>query len=516
MDRPAIIFGGTRPAAALLPASAMASAVNHVGTSSSAGAGNPLRLHADRFFDPDAAVRRVARELFAETSELPLVCPHGHVDPSLLAENTPFPEPTSLLIIPDHYIFRMLHSRGVPMEDLGIPTRDGTAVEMDPRVIWQRVADHWYLFRGTPSGVWLAHELHEVFDVREQFDGDSGQRIYDQIAEKLRSPEFLPRTLFEQFRIEMLATTDAASDPLAHHAAIRNSAWSYGRKKVIPTFRPDAVLRIAQPGWDAELRKLELASGMTSGSCESLVAALAERRRYFASMGGTSTDHGVLEPFTAPLPPEQAERLFQRARNGEATADDQRLFEGHMLMEMARLSVEDGLVMQVHAGSLRNHNVRLFERFGPDKGADIPLATEFTRNLRPLLNAYGNDPRFRMVLFTLDESTYSRELAPLAGHYPALRLGPPWWFHDSIEGMRRYWQQVSETAGIYNTAGFNDDTRAFCSIPARHDLARRMDANWLAGLVARHIIEMGDAREMARAMAVELARDTYRFPAPAA
>ena len=493
----------------------MASAVNHIGQRASAAAGRPLRLHADRFLDPDVAIRRVARELYEETRSLPLVCPHGHVDPSLLANNSPFPEPTALLIGPDHYIFRMLHSQGIRMQDIGVPTRDGSAVEADPRVIWQRVAECWHLFNGTPSGVWLAHELHEVFGVRERLDGDTAQRIYDEIAERLASPEFLPRALFEQFQIEILATTDAAVDPLPHHQAIRNSDWRYGRHRVVPTFRPDALFRIALPAWSNEVRALEAVSGVTVTSCETLVAALADRRRHFKSLGGTASDHGVLEPYTVALAPEEAERLFQRARNGEATAGDQRQFEGHMLMEMARLSADDGLVMQLHPGSFRDHNQAVYEQFGTDKGADIPIATEFTRNLRPLLSRYGDDPRFRMVLFTLDESTYSRELAPLAGHYPALRLGPPWWFHDSIEGIRRYRDQVSETAGIYNTAGFNDDTRAFCSIPARHDLARRMDANWLGGLVARHIVEMDDARDMARALAVELARETYRFPAAA-
>jgi glucuronate isomerase len=458
----------------------------------------------------------VARELHDEIRELPLVCPHGHVDPSLLADNTPFPEPTALLIIPDHYIFRMLYSRGVPLEDLGIASRDGTPVESDPRTIWQRVADNWHLFHGTPTSVWMAHELYDVFGVREMLTGESAQRIYDEISEKLESAEFLPRTLFERFNIEMLATTDGATDLLRHHQTIRGSDWSYGRHRIVPTFRPDALFRIAQPAWLAEVRALEAVNGATIPSAEALVSALADRRRFFASLGATATDHGVMEPYTAELSPEESERLFQKARNGEATLDDQRRFEAHMLMEMARLSVEDGLVMQLHPGSLRDHNVALHQRFGMDKGADIPIATEFTRNLRPLLNRYGNDPRFSIVLFTLDESTYARELAPLAGHYPAVRLGPPWWFHDSIEGMRRYREQVSETAGIYNTAGFNDDTRAFCSIPARHDLARRMDANWVAGLVARHIVDMPDARDIVRALTVELVRETYRFPASSA
>jgi glucuronate isomerase len=474
-----------------------------------------LVLHPDRFFDPDASVRGIARALYEETRGLPLVCPHGHVDPALLAENSAFPEPTALIIIPDHYIFRMLYSRGVPMESMGVPTRDGGAVETDPRKIWQTFAEHWYLFRGTPTGVWLEHELYEVFGIRVRLNGRTGQRVYDEIAEKLRSPEFLPRALFERFNIEVLTTTDAAADSLRHHQAIRDSGWG-GR--VVPAFRPDAVFRIAQPGWAAQLDALASAADTPIDGYAGLIAALENRRAFFRSMGATSTDHAVVEPHTERLSDDEADRLFQRARRGEATVADQRRFEAHMLMEMARMSTEDGLVMQLHPGSLRDHNQRVFDRFGLDKGADIPVATEYTRNLRALLNAYGNDPRLTLVLFTLDESTYARELAPLAGHYPALRLGPPWWFHDSIQGMIRFRENTTETAGIYNTAGFNDDTRAFCSIPARHDLNRRVDANWLAGLVAKHIVTMDDAREMARALAYELARETYKLdvvPEPA-
>ncbi|HEY9226801.1 MAG TPA: glucuronate isomerase [Gemmatimonadaceae bacterium] len=469
----------------------------------------PLVLHADRLFDPEPTVRAIARGLYEETRDLPLICPHGHVEPSVLADDQPFPEPTSLLIVPDHYIFRMLYSRGVPMESLGVPTRDGTAVESDPRKIWQRFAEHYHLFRGTPTGVWLDHELHELFGVRVKLDGESAGYVYDQIAERLTSPEFRPRALFERFRIEVLATTDRATDPLAAHRKVRESGWS-GR--VIPTFRPDAAFRIAAPGWRAELDALAAADGgVPIRDFSSFVAALEERRAYFKSLGATATDHGVVEPYTVRLSAERADAIFRRALAGEATAADQREFEGHMLVEMARMSTNDGLVMQLHAGAMRDHNSIVFERFGPDKGADIPLLTEYTRNLAPLLNAYGNDPRLTLLLFTLDESTYARELAPLAGHYPALRLGPPWWFHDSIEGMTRYREQVTETAGIYNTAGFNDDTRAFCSIPARHDLSRRVDANFLANLVARHRIDLDDARVMARALAYDLARETYRL-----
>jgi glucuronate isomerase len=374
--------------------------------------------------------------------------------------------------------------------------------------VWQRFADHDYLFRGTPTGAWLEYELHEVFGVRDRLSGDTAARIYEEIVVKLASPEFLPRALFERFNIEALATTDGASDPLEHHRAIRASGW---RGRVIPCFRPDALFRIAAPDWPAELEALGREHGAPLVDYAEFVYALTDRRTFFKSMGATATDHAVLEPVTAWLSPEEMESLFRRARLGDATPADERRFTAHLLMEMARLSLEDGLVMQLHAGALRDHNRPLLERFGPDRGGDIPVATEFTRNLRPLLNAYGNDPRFTLVVFTLDESTYSRELAPLAGHYPALRLGPPWWFHDSLEGMKRFREWTSETAGIYKTAGFNDDTRAFCSIPARHDLARRVDANFLAGLVARHVIDMSDARRMARALAYDLVKETYKL-----
>ena len=473
-------------------------------------------LEADRFFDPDPTVRRVARELYDETRTLPIVSPHGHVDAGVLARNERFAEPAALIIQPDHYILRMLYARGIPLEALGVPRRDagggasggGAPVETDPCKVWQRFADQYYLFRGTPTGAWLDYELHEVFGVRDRLSGETAARVYDEVAEKLASPEFLPRALFERFNIEVLATTDSASDSLDHHRAIRGSGW---KGRVIPCFRPDAVFRIAAPEWPAELEALGREHGAPLVDYAEFVRALEDRRTFFKSMGATATDHGVLEPYTTWLPPEEAETVFQRARQGDVTAADERRFTAHLLMEMARLSVRDGLVMQIHAGALRNHNRLVFERFGPDRGADMPVATEFTRNLRPLLNAYGNDARLTVVVFTLDESTYSRELAPLAGHYPSLRLGPPWWFHDSLEGMRRFRERTTETAGIYKTAGFNDDTRAFCSIPARHDLARRVDADFLAGLVARHVIDKSDARQMARALAYELAKETYKL-----
>jgi glucuronate isomerase len=465
-------------------------------------------LNPDRFFDPDPAIRRAAREIYQETSRLPLICPHGHVDPRLLATNEPFPEPTALIVRPDHYILRMLYSRGLPLEQLGVPPLGGTHAEPDPRRVWSTFAAHYYLFRGTPTGAWLDHELAEVFDVRTRLDADSADAVYDEIAEKLASPEFSPRALFDRFRIETLVTTDAATDSLEHHQAIRDSGW---KGRVLPCFRPDALFQISSPSWRNDLAALGSVGKTVVADYDSFIDALEKRRGFFKSMGATATDHAVVEPRTARLTHDEAGAVFERAVRGTATPDDQRAFEAHLLMEMARMSVADGLVMQLHAGSLRDHDTPLAERFGPNVGGDIPVATEYTRNLRALLNAYGADPRFTLIVFTLDEATYSRELAPLAGHYPALRLGPPWWFHDSIEGMMRFRQQTTETAGIYNTVGFNDDTRAFCSIPARHDLARRVDANYLAGLVARHVIDSSDARVMARALAYELPKEAYRL-----
>jgi glucuronate isomerase len=460
-----------------------------------------LVLHEDRFFDPDAGVRRVARTLYDETRRLPIVSPHGHVEARVLADNAPFPEPTALIVQPDHYILRMLYAHGLPLDML---------LEGDPRTVWQRFAEHSHLFRGTPTGAWLDHELHEVFGIVERLDGETAARTYDAIAERLRSPEFRPRALFERFGVEVLATTDKASDRLDHHRALRESGWE-GGGRVIPTFRPDGVFKIAAPSWPAELEALGREHGAPLTDYAEFVAALEDRRLCFKELGATATDHAVVEPYTNALHPEEAETLYQLARQRKVSAADERRFEGHLLLEMARMSLADGLVMQIHAGAFRNHNAPLFERFGPDRGGDIPVATEFTRNLRALLNSYGNDPRFTLVLFTLDESTYSRELAPLAGHYPAVRLGAPWWFHDSLEGMMRFRRRTTETAGIYKTAGFTDDTRAFCSIPARHDVARRVDANYLAGLVTRHVITLDDARRMARALAYDLAKETYKL-----
>jgi glucuronate isomerase len=466
-------------------------------------------LNPDRYFDPNPAVRDVARELYDRAAGLPLVCPHGHVDPRILAENTPFPDPAGLLVIPDHYVTRMLYSQGVPLEALGVPSLDGTPVETDSRRIWRRFAEHMPCFRGTPSGCWLKHELADVFGIDEPLGAGNADAIYDRIDAHLRTDAFRPRALFERFHIEVLCTTDSATDALTWHQQIRESDWP---GVVRPTFRPDLAINFLHPDWPAEMERLAVLTGRTIGDYRTYILALEARRSFFRGMGATATDHAALTPYTARLSDHDASAIFARARAGEATPADLAAFTGHMLMEMARMSVEDGLVMQLHPGSLRNHNAAVAARFGPDRGCDIPVATEYTRNLQPLLNAYGNDPRFRMVVFTLDEATYARELAPLAGHYPALRLGPPWWFHDSIEGMERFRHAVTETAGFYNTAGFNDDTRAFPSIPARHDLCRRVDANFLAGLVARHVLDLEAAQELIVDLSYGLAKATYRLP----
>jgi len=466
-------------------------------------------LPVDRYFDPDPTQRRLAQELYDSVAHLPLICPHGHVSPRLFAdEKATLGTPAELLIIPDHYVFRMLYSQGIPMEALGIPRSDGGPVEQDHHKIWQTFADHFDLFRGTPTGVWLAHELREVFGIQEKLTGETASDVYDQIVAKLALPEFRPRALFERFNIEVLCTTDAATDPLLHHQAIRASGW---KGDVRPTFRPDSVVNLLTRGWRANIDALSQVSGIAVSSYRTFIQALEKQRALCKSLGARATDHGAQSAYTTALSPTETEAIFQRARRGEANPEDAHRFTAHMLMESARMSIEDGLVMQLHVGSVRNHNRWLFERFGADMGSDIPERSEFTHNLHPLLDKYGNDTRLTLILFNLDESTYARELAPLVGHYPALRLGPPWWFYDSLNGMKRYFDLVMETAGLYNTVGFNDDTRAFPSIPARHDLWRRASANWIAGLATRGIVDSDDAREMVLDMAYRLAKKAYRL-----
>jgi glucuronate isomerase len=467
-----------------------------------------LKLNEDRLFPSDAEQRAIARRLYSEVRNLPIISPHGHTDPRWFSENEPFSDPTSLLIIPDHYIYRMLYSQGIDLESLGVSRTDGAPVEQDSRKIWQLFARHWRLFRGTPTQLWLNHVLYNLFGVRERLTPESADRIYDEIAGCLARPEFLPRALFERFNIEVLATTESPLDPLTYHRRLRNSEWN-GR--VIPTYRPDPVIDPESKDFSAHVMHMGEITGENTETWAGYLRALADRRRYFAGLGATATDHGHATAGTCDLSHSRCDILLKKAIAEKITKIEAEEFRGQMLTEMARMSIEDGLVMQIHPGSYRNHNRSVFHNFGLDKGADIPALTDYVHGLKPLLDKFGNDRRLSIILFTLDESTYSRELAPLAGHYPVLKLGPAWWFYDSPEGMRFYRERTTETAGFYNTAGFNDDTRAFPSIPARHDVARRMDCGFLARLVAEHRLEEDEAREVAVDLAYRLAKEAYKL-----
>ncbi len=462
-----------------------------------------MLLHDDRLFPADPASRDVARRLYQVARALPILSPHGHTDPAWFAHNGPFANPTALFIQPDHYIFRMLYSQGIQLESLGIG-----GAPVDPREVWRIFARNYYLFRGTPTRMWIDYAFHSNFGLNERLNEHNADAFYDTIDRALATPAMRPRALFDSFRLEVLATTDSPLDSLELHQQIRDSGWN-GR--VLPTFRPDSVVDIEFPDFHKNLTRLGELTGQDVATYAGYLAALRNRRAFFKRMGATATDHGHLTANTADLSTTDAAALYVKVFGGTATIAEGRLFQAQMLTEMAGMSVADGLVMQLHPGSVRNHNLPLYERFGRDKGADIPASTDFVGGLRPLLNRYGNDPDFTFILFTLDESTYARELAPLAGHYPCLRLGPAWWFHDSPEGVMRYREQVTETAGFYNTAGFNDDTRALLSIPARHDVARRVDCAFLGRLVAEHRLDEEEAFQLIDDLTVNLARKTYRL-----
>jgi glucuronate isomerase len=467
-----------------------------------------LMLHSDRLFAAEPTQRALSRALYATVKDLPIVSPHGHTDPRWYADNEPFSNASALFITPDHYVFRMLYSQGIRLEDLGIPHLDRSPVEQDARKIWGIFAAHCHLFRGTPTRIWLDHAFHEVFGIRERLTTESADRLFDHINDCLTRPAFRPRALFERFNIEVIATTESPLDPLAHHAKLRDSGWN-GR--VVTAYRPDPVIDPEFEGFRANVTKLGEITDEDTATWRGYLAAHRNRRAFFKTMGATSTDHGHPTALTCDLTTRECEALFAKVLSGEASPGEAETFRGQMLTEMARLSLEDGLVMQIHPGSFRNHNPAILERFGRDKGADIPTRTDYVRALKPLLDRFGNERELTVILFTLDETVYARELAPLAGHYPILKLGPPWWFHDSPEGMLRFRAQATETAGFYNTVGFNDDTRAFLSIPARHDVARRIDSRFLAKLVAEHRIEEDEAFELAPELAYGLAKRAYRL-----
>ncbi|HRO11817.1 glucuronate isomerase [Amaricoccus sp.] len=465
-------------------------------------------LDPDRLFPTDPAARGLARALHAEVRGLPIISPHGHTDPRWYAEDAPFPDPAQLFVVPDHYVFRMLCSQGVPLTDLGIPRTDGGPTETDGRRIWRRFAENYHLLRGTPSRLWLDHTFETVFGLDRRLSAETADHSYDLIADRLAQPEYRPRALYERFGIEAISTTDAALDDLRWHRAIRASGW---KGRVLPAYRPDSVVDPEFPGFRDNIARLGEITGCDTLDWPGYLEAHRQRRAFFRELGATSSDHGHPTARTEDLPQAEAAALFGRVVAGKATPGEADAFRGQMLTEMARMSLEDGLVMQIHAGAWRNHSDSVLAMHGRDKGFDIPTRTDFVRALKPLLDAVGMRPELTVILFMLDETTLSRELAPLAGVYPALRLGPPWWFFDSPEGMRRFRELTTETAGFYNTVGFNDDTRAFCSIPARHDMARRVDCAWLATLVATGRLGEDEAPEVARDLAYRLARKAYRL-----
>jgi len=463
-----------------------------------------MLIDEDRLFPAEPATRAIARALYSSVKDLPIVSPHGHTQAAWFAKNEPFPGPAQLFVQPDHYVYRMLYSQGVSLEDLEI----GQKEMKDPRKVWRIFASHYYLFRGTPTRIWLDFAFQQLFGLTDRLSESTADDYYDTISEKLGTPEFLPRALFERFNLEALATTDSPIDSLADHQAIRQSDW---KARILPTFRPDPVVDPEFAGFAGNIAELGRQTNEDTGSWPGYLSALRQARTRFRSLGCTATDHGHPTAQTADLSQTDAAALFQTILTAKAIPEQQELFRAQMLTEMARMSIDDGLVMQIHPGSVRNHNADLFHRYGRDIGADIPHATNYVDALGPLLNRFGNDTRLTIILFTLDETTYSRELAPLAGHYPCLRLGPPWWFHDSPEGMLRFREQATETAGFYNTVGFNDDTRAFLSIPARHDVARRVDCAYLSKLVVEHRLAENEAFEVAYDLTYKLVKQAYRL-----
>jgi glucuronate isomerase len=463
-----------------------------------------MLIHEDRLFPSDPATRAVARTLYTHIKSLPIISPHGHTQASWFVKNEPFPNPATLFVQPDHYVYRMLYSLGVSLDELEI----GRPEVKNPRKVWHTFANHYSLFRGTPTRMWLDYAFQELFGLEQRLSEKTADLYYDTISEKLTTPEFLPRTLYERFKIEVLTTTDSPLDSLADHEAIRSSGW---KSRILPAFRPDSVVDPEFQGFAANIAELGKQTGEDTSSWSGYLNALRQARARFRSLGCTSTDHGHPTARTADLSANDASSLFAKVIAGKASREEQELFRAQMLTEMAAMSAEDGLVMQLHPGSVRNHNRLIYEGYGRDMGCDIPSPTNYVDALRPLLSRYGNEPNFTLILFTLDESTYSRELAPLAGHYPCLRLGPPWWFNDSPEGMMRFREQATETAGFYNTVGFNDDTRAFLSIPARHDVARRIDCAFLARLVTEHRLDEDEAFEVAYDLTYSLVKKAYRL-----
>ena len=465
-------------------------------------------LYKDRLFPQNDPALSLARDLYLSVKNLPIISPHGHCDPSWFSENQRFPDPAKLFVVPDHYVFRMLVSHGATLTELGIKTIDDSISESDPRKIWTKFSENYYLFRGTPTAMWLDYSFEKVFEITEPLTPATSDLYYNHIEEKLSQPEYLPKALFDKFNIEVLSTTDSAISDLSHHIDLKRSSWE-GR--VIPTYRPDSVIDPELSDFESNLVTLGELTNEDTSVWEGYLRAHRSRRLFFKEMGATATDHGHPSARTENLSNEQAERLFKRIIAKDFSWEDADKFRGQMLTEMAKMSCDDGLVMQIHPGARRNHSEKIFNQFGFDKGFDIPGCTDYVSALKPLLDEVGLRTDLTIVLFTLDETSFSRELAPLAGVYPALKLGPPWWFFDSYEGMKRFRESTTETCGFYNTVGFNDDTRAFCSIPARHDVARRVDCAYLAELVSSGRLRENEAHEVANDLAYGLAKSSYKL-----
>ena len=472
--------------------------------------GERLQLHPNRFFMSGTAdVQDVAVRLFDSIRQMPIISTHGHADPRWFAENRPLGDPASVLLQVDHYVFRMLYSQGVPLKDLGI-LGTGESPTVSQRDAWRTFAKHYSLFRGTPTRIWLDYVFSKVFNIDVVLSEMTADHYYDVLDTALQTDDFLPNSILRRYSIEYLATTEGALDSLEFH-----QVGEHPGSEVIPTFRPDDVIDADRLDFTENVTELGEITGEDTDTWLGFLAAIQNRRAFFRSKGATATDHGHPTALTVDLDADSCQMLLTRCLSDKATAGERELFRAQMLTEMAGMSVEDGMVMQLHPGSVRNHNGPLFARYGADKGADIPAAIDYVQSLKPLLQRFGSNTELTLILFTLDEGTYSRELAPLAGHYPAIRLGAPWWFNDSPEGMLRFLRNTTETAGFSNQVGFCDDTRGLLSIPARHDLARRIDCRFLAEWVVDHRLSENDAHDIARERTYEMPTRAYKLPIPA-
>lgn len=465
------------------------------------------RPHPDRLLGIDPAVREISRRLYAQIADSPIISPHGHVSAETLATNRPFTDPAALFVTPDHYVTRLLHAGGVPLERLGLGDSD-----VPPQEVWRTLCVNWFRFAGTPVRYWLEDSLARVFAISQTVGPNTADDVYEQISDRLSDPDCRPQALLARFGVELLATTDDPADSLEHHRMMAADATIITR--VIPTLRADAYMSPAAAGWRASLNRLAAVSDQDCDTYKGLLAAIRARRQVFAEHGATATDCGVVDAWATRLSDDEAERLHRQGLEGRITADGIQAYRRNMLFQFGRMAADDGLVMQLHPGVVRNHHQATFERFGPDTGHDLPTQTSFSEPLRELLNDVGTSPNFQLVLFTVDETAFSRDIAPLAGFYPSVYAGAPWWFLDAPAAVSRYRAAVTETAGFYKTSGFIDDTRALCSIPSRHDMSRRLDSAYLAGLVIEHQLSEEEAFTLARALVGEIPRSAFRLPAP--